>query len=296
MDLFVAVDEHANLDSLPLRYGVTYEKNTTISLIKIVSDQVQKNGRNRIVASFKDNKREYEQGVFVVDKGDPRGFFLVTCWRNDRDIETEHGLSECMTTNRKAGYITTNQILSWHENYMSGEIKTKDDLIALVVGQSRIVNSKLTTVIEELNRSEQAVWNADFEIEVLTNQAIEKDIKISQLSTDNKKLSQNILHLMQSDKSRSNYRGEEIETSSVHTLERVEKGSRTKANGQTVNCTRLYFSEHGIGVRTMDEWADRNGAITAKAERLVGHKVLTTTWRPEDFAANCWFRNIAAVD
>ena len=71
MDLFVAVDEHANLDSLPLRYGVTYEKNTTISLIKIVSDQVQKNGRNRIVASFKDNKREYEQGVFVVDKGDP---------------------------------------------------------------------------------------------------------------------------------------------------------------------------------------------------------------------------------
>jgi len=130
MDVFVAVDEHANLDSLPLRYGVTYEQNTTISLTNIVSDQLQKNGRNRIVASFTDNEKEYGQGVFVVDKSDSRGFFLVTCWRNDRNIETEHDLSECMTTNRKAGYITTNQIQSWHENYMSGELKTKNDLFS----------------------------------------------------------------------------------------------------------------------------------------------------------------------
>ena len=75
MDVFVAVDEHANLDSLPLRYGVTYEQNTTISLTNIVSDQLQKNGRNRIVASFTDNEKEYGQGVFVVDKSDSRGFF-----------------------------------------------------------------------------------------------------------------------------------------------------------------------------------------------------------------------------
>ena len=296
MDVFVAVDEHANLDSLPLRYGVTYEQNTTISLTNIVSDQLQKNGRNRIVASFTDNEKEYGQGVFVVDKSDSRGFFLVTCWRNDRNIETEHDLSECMTTNRKAGYITTNQIQSWHENYMSGELKTKNDLIALVVRQTRVVNSKLATVIEELNRSEQAIWSADFEIEVLTNQVSEKNKKITQLSLDNEKLSQNIFRLTQSDKSRPNYRGEEIGTSSVHTLERVEKGNRTKANGQMIRCTRLYFSDHGVGVRTMDEWADKSGAITARAEELVGCKVVTTTWRPEVFAASNWFRNIAAAE
>jgi len=295
MDLFVAYDDHANLDSLPLRFGVTYERNTTITLTDIEAEARQNNGRYRITAAFKVSEKKYSKGTFIVDKDDPRGNFLVTCWRNDGNIKTELNLSECMKTNRKGGYITTSQLLNWHEKYLSGELRTKDDLVSLIISEARHINSKFGKLFEELNRAEQSLWNADFEVEELSEEVNEKNLKIGELSEEKKALEESLSLIMRRDRANPKYRGEEIATSEVHTLARVERGHRNKYNGETVACTRLYFVDDNVGVRIMDGWADKNGEISTRAEELVGRQVVTTSWKPKTFSPSEWFRNIEAV-
>ena len=295
MDLFVACDDHANLDSLPLRFGVTYEQNTTITLTDIEVEARQNNGRYRITAGFKIPDKEYAKGTFIVDKDDPRGNFLVTCWRNDGNIKTELHLSECMKANRIAGYINTNQLLNWHEKYLSGELRTKDDLVSLIISEARHINSKFDKLFDELNRAEQSLWNADFEVEELTKEVNDKSLRIVELSEEKKALEESLSLITQRDRANPKYRGEEIATSEVHTLARVERGHRRKYTGETIACTRLYFADDNVGVRIMDDWADKNGEISTRAEALVGRQVVTTSWKPKIFPPRKWFRNIEAV-
>ena len=186
-----------------------------------------------------------------------------------------------MKTNRKRGYITTSQLLNWHEKYLSGELRTKDDLVSLIISEARHINSKFGKLFEELNRAEQSLWNADFEVE--------------ELSEEKKALEESLSLIMRRDRANPKYRGEEIATSEVHTLARVERGHRNKYNGETVACTRLYFVDDNVGVRIMDGWADKNGEISTRAEKLVGRQVVTTSWKPKTFSPSEWFRNIEAV-
>ncbi len=92
----------------------------------------------------------------------------------------------------------------------------------------------------------------------------------------------------------SNY-GENIALPPIHTLEKVEIGSRTNAKSEVVKCTFLSFLED-VPVRIMDNWADPDGAITKKAQSLIGKRVRTTSWQPEIFSPLEWFQDIYEAD
>ena len=88
---------------------------------------------------------------------------------------------------------------------------------------------------------------------------------------------------------------ETIDISAVCTLKKVtDHETRENKNGKIVKVTRLYFEED-VPRRTMDEWADKNGAITELAKKMIGKKVRTTVWEPEKYNAMRWWNNIHEV-
>ena len=107
--------------------------------------------------------------------------------------------------------------------------------------------------------------------------ALENEIKNSQL-------------LKESDSQKTT-----IDISPACTLKKVtDHETRENRNGKIVNVTRLYFEED-VPIRTMDQWADKNGTITELAKQMIGKKVRTTVWKPETYNALRWWNNIHEV-
>ena len=90
LDVIVLCNEHANCDSLPLRYGMHFKTDETIRLSRIkFSTRTQKDpNRIGLEAYFIDSNNIKQSGQFVI--GTRRGFdkpVLITVWRNDTDTE-----------------------------------------------------------------------------------------------------------------------------------------------------------------------------------------------------------------
>ena len=289
MKVIVQAKEHANLDSLPLRYGFTYDGDTIINLINIKKNEKQKNGRFRIVAEFTDDNGKRGDGTFIVDSDDPRGNILVTVWRNE-NRHAEEGLSDTMVSFRKENLIKTQNLINWHPRYLDGQLTSKDDLLKIILEELQPSTEQIEKLNKEKDRLQSGLWTADYEVEQLTEENEQLLEKNKQLEIAAQK------RIVEVDRNNSLYRGEKIKTSDAHTLAKVERGQRTKYNGDIVKCTYLYFSDENVEIRTMDQWADQQGEITAIAESLVGRRVITSTWKPEIFPPNKWFRNIEAAD
>lgn len=289
MEVIVQAGEHANLDSLPLRYGFSYDQDTIINLTSVEKTETQKNGRIRVLGRFTDSSGDCGAGTFIVDINDPRGNILVTVWKNE-DRYTEEGLSDTMKSLREAKLIRTQNLINWHPRYLDGRLTSKDDLLEIILEEFQPSNELIGKLNQEKDRLQSNLWNADYEVEQLSE---END----QLSERNRQLEEAAQkRILEADLSNSIYRGEVIETSDANTLAKVERGKRKKYNGDTVECTYLHFAEETVGVRIMDKWADQTGEITTVAEGLIGRRVITSTWKPEIFPPDKWFRNIEVAD
>ena len=124
---------HANLDSLPLRFGIHFKADQVLVLnvVKELGEDPQFKDRFHVQGKFKDpsNPNAKEQlGHFVLEqKPSDRDPSLVTVWRNDRD--TEWGLSTTMTNLRKDGFVTVDQLLDMHPLYLAGKIVDSAGLV-----------------------------------------------------------------------------------------------------------------------------------------------------------------------
>jgi hypothetical protein len=75
-------------------------------------------------------------------------------------------------------------------------------------------------------------------------------------------------------------------------LKDVTKGVRIKkGDGTRVNCTFLWFYDTDAP-RIMDGWADKTGEKFRKALSLKGKLIMTSTWQPEIYKSEKWFRDI----
>lgn len=74
-------------------------------------------------------------------------------------------------------------------------------------------------------------------------------------------------------------------------LKDVTKGNRTKSDGTSVKCVFLWFYDTNVP-RTMDQWADKTGEKFQRAMALKGKIIMTSTWRPERYSPEKWFRDI----
>ena len=109
---------HANMDSLPLRFGIHFKTDQilTLNVFNDMGRDPQRHDRFHVEATFKDptNPDSMEMsGHFVLEKMAGTDLpALVTVWRNERN--TEWGLSSTMTNLRRDGFVNVEQLLEMH--------------------------------------------------------------------------------------------------------------------------------------------------------------------------------------
>jgi hypothetical protein len=299
-DVAVISSEHANCDSLPLRYCMHFQCDAVITLKKVeISRKPQyKQDRVALDAYFDDSAGIEQFGHFII--GERVGFdnpVLITVWRHDAN--TEEHLSDVMSSLRKRGVLSPSALIELHPEYLNGSLRTHDDLVLLLatrmsfeqVKQMRDVvaaSVKLTNeVIAERDAALTRATQATQELKVVTvekNQALEevrkKDEEISRLLSE----------------SRMVPRRDDIVTESPNfaTITRVSQAKKGK-NGQLAII--LHMSDD---TERANNWEGGYSARLELAERLCksGKEVKTDVWNKPgtDYKWWNWFKNIYVVD
>lgn len=310
---------HANLDSLPFRYGFYFSTNSTMTLTNCknwTQSSIQKsNGteEERFVldAEFVKPDGTSDYGRFVLANHGFEHMNLVTVFKHDSN--TEKNLSDHLTKVRKEGSLTPEDLVELHPYYVSGKARSVAGLIGTIIdiealkteherkqktaaeaGFDKVVSiakrhhQEKVIAEEEADIQRQKRELAEQEVDSERLARIEAENLAKQAHERNAALEEQIKSIS---KSHPQYDGSDIEISRVARLLGAEKRQRTKANGQTIDCVFLSF-EGSHPERKMDEVFDPQDLIFNKAKNLIGEMVVTSTWKPEIFRATHWFRDI----
>ena len=304
----VVAHEHANMDSLPFRYGFQYAKTSELRIYDVENKEFQSNNRIKLQAKFLDDRGEVQDGTFILIKTFAPNLKLVTVWRNDQ--QNEFYLSELMKRLRKAGTLSVQDLLDLHPRYVAGELATMDELFkALLEKRSELgkydirtatseiqaqYDSEIASLKKELGRvrgiAKTAIDGLNERDDVIRSQAQ----KIQNQDEELKLLQQELEPYRQENK-RAAQRREIATLGAIVTLQQVNRSVLHRGS----SCTELVFSD---GTRKYMKTAtfDRDLSITTKAERLVGSVVRTTCWdpvhEPGKWSRQGYFRGIYEVD
>ena len=123
------------------------------------------------------------------------------------------------------------------------------------------------------------------EINRIIEEFEEVKTKFNKFLTDDQKRELSIL-----ERKRLDYNNEAIGFSTVNKLALVKDGKR-KRKGKLTECIYLYF-EDTDDVRVMYNFFDQNNEVKNKCKTYIGKMVVTSTWKPNIFPPQEWFRNI----
>lgn len=304
--LVIATD-HANQDSLPLRYGLHFAKDARIDLtnIRFLYTDYQYSDRFHVEADFQDGGRKRVTGHFVI--GNKRGVetpVVITVWSGD--VKTEMRLSEVMIALRKRGVMTSEMLLSLHPLYADGKVNTAADLVEQLA--KLLSADKLTAMRSELQEATAIADQAVAALEVATRRAekaesvaLEASYLVDDLSERNGSLSNRVGELEAEVK---RYKAEqhaaarersEATLSAPDTL--VEVRERQMHRGSS--CTILVLAD-GTQRHMKTSTFDQSGQVTGRAKALIGRRVRTSCWdpigQPGKWSSQGYFRNIYAVE
>lgn len=317
----VTTHSHANLDSLPLRFGIHFQVDQmlVLSVVEDMGPDPQYRDRFHVKGKFKDstNPLAKEQfGHFVLSqKPSERDPLLVTVWRNDRD--TEWGLSTTMTNLRKDGFVTVHQLLEMHPLYITGKIVDSaglvkhlsvniakkdisrfDDAARKAREETVLAIKNLERAREELemerNRAEKMKALASEAIAVVTKQEeeiVRKDDEIALLKAKAKEDEARYKIEMMAAKREGNV----ATLSTTDTLVQVRESVLVRGS----LCTVLVMGDDRM-LHMKTSTFDKDGAVTRKAKSLIGSRVQTTCWdpigAPGKWSSQGYFRNIYLVE
>ena len=284
----IKYNEHANLDSFPLRYGFQFDKNTELEIYcdpsTLNPDKNPKyKDRYNIIAKFKNplNNRT-ERGVFFLINNQNNKFYdndkVVTIIRYLDEAETEHHLSEVIKSLRISKDLTPYDLINLHPQYMTRQLSTHSDLI-------RILAEKKSgeEILKIQSIADQAVQRYESQITKLNDELIT-------LKTINTEI-QKELNEYKAQENMANSKG------STQTLRKAKVLIDVIENEMigTSSCTVLLMEgdeELYMKTSTFDKYLK----ITAKAKLLKGRKVITSCWdpigRPGHFSDQGYFRNL----
>lgn len=157
LDVRVVVVDHANCDSLPLRFGLHYQTDTVLTLrrARFLCVDSQYPDRCHVEADFEGSHGTPSSGHFVLGVRDGAAEpVVVTVWRHD--IKTEFYLSEVMIRLRENGFLKPADLLELHPLYASGNLRTHADLVQQL--SLKMSNARVT---EMENAAAQANRKAD---------------------------------------------------------------------------------------------------------------------------------------
>jgi len=312
---------HANMDSLPLRFGVHFKTDQVLNLtvVKEMGVDPQHSERFHVEAMFKDPENSDSAdmfGHFVLEQrlGEKLPS-LVTVWRNDRD--TEWGLSTTMTKLRRAGFLTVEQLLEMHPFYLAGKVIDSGGLVMhlstsiarndIARFQDVAANARAETVhaIRNLERAREELEiernNAE-RMKALASEAID----VVNMHEQTIAMKQEEIHALQSkikedearykiEKAAAVREGSVATLSSPNTLIEVRESQLVRGS----LCTVLVMGD-GRTLHMKTSTFDRDGSVTKNANRLVGCRVRTTCWdpirSPGKWSSQGYFRNIYLVE
>lgn len=314
LEVLVISNEHANCDSLPLRYGMHFTTDASIILTRLdlpYSHQTNSD-RVRVDAYFTDSNSREQFGHFVI--GSRRGFdkpVLITVWRND--AKTEEHLSEVMSGLRKRGYLTSLVLLDLHQDYLDGKIATHEDLVILLAKtMSAEKGKKMDQIVaSSVVKVNQAITERDEAVALACKEKKEKDaLAIDLVKTIKGKAE------VEKDLAKSNERGILLEAELAR-YKRDDQSARKRNEQATLSlpdtlidvledqayrgssCTILVMGD-GSRRHMKTSTFDPAGSVTARAKTLIGARVRISCWdpinQPGRWSNEGYFRNIYAVE
>jgi hypothetical protein len=146
-------NRHANLDSLPLRYGFNFPETTSLTLNfdSKTLEEGKKPGSYSIFAEFTNPEtKKTEKGFFYLINNFKKNLLdEVMTVIAERTI-TEHHLSAVMKSLRESGKITVTELIQMHPIYISGKIKKHADLVDYLADKkSKIELEKIKKTYDE---------------------------------------------------------------------------------------------------------------------------------------------------
>jgi hypothetical protein len=284
-------NEHANLDSFPLRYGFQFEKNTDLeihcdpSTLSPDKNPKYKNRYNVIAKFTNPTNNRTERGVFYLINNQNNKFYdndkVITVIRYLDEAENEHHLSEVLKSLRISNEITPQDLIKFHPLYMTRQLSTHADLI-------RILAEKKSTkeILKIQSIADQAIQRYEGQITKLNDELI----TLRNINTE----IQNELNEYKIHENKANSEG------STQTLVEAKILVDVHPNVMFGNssCTQLVMGD-GTKLHMKTSTFDKNLKITAKAKLLKGRKVRTSCWdpikQPGKFSSKGYFRNLYAL-
>lgn len=133
--IYVKQDEHANLHSLPFRFGFYFKTNQKLEIFdcRDWSNQTNKVGEKtvQVIADFRDEKGEINSGKFTLIDNKAQHYKLVTVWEPE-DRNTEYFLSDLIKSLCEKKILTSDDLIKLHPFYKKGEATTTEGLIGAI--------------------------------------------------------------------------------------------------------------------------------------------------------------------
>lgn len=312
---------HANMDSLPLRYGIHFNTDQvlTLSVINELGRDPQHHDRFHVEASFIDptNLSSAEMvGHFVLEQRlSDLVPYLVTVWRNDRN--TEWGLSTTMTNLRRDRFVSVEQLLEMHPLYVAGKIVDSSSLVRHLStsiankdisrfeevaekarADTALAIKNLESAREELeierNKAEKMKALASEAIDVVTKHERTIAIKQEEIDALHSKIKEDEARF-KIETAEANREGSVATLSLPDILVEVREAHLVRGS----LCTVLIMGD-GRALHMKTSTFDRDGSVTRKAKGLIGSRVRTTCWdpisAPRKWSSQGYFRNIYLVE
>lgn len=307
LDVLVIAQDHANCDSLPLRYGMHFECDTVINLkqTRYLYADYQYPDRHHIEAIFQSVGNQQTIGHFVI--GNKRGFtdpVVITVWRGD--VSTEMRLSEVMIALRKRGFITPQTLLRLHPLYVEDKVSTSADLIEQLTRQMsaeklNAMSVEVTAANEKADQALAELMAATRRAENAENVALEASYIVDDLESKNDALFDRVGELeaeierYKTEQAAAARERSEATLSSPDTLVDVKENQIYHGS----SCTILMFAD-GSTRHMKTSTFDPSGEVTTKAKSLKGQRVRTSCWdpigQPGKWSSQGYFRNVYASE
>ena len=279
----VILTNHARLDCMTLRYGKLFQASnaTFLGQFDDVKTQSQKpieikRGNQHYVGTLTHSITGTEINnirlVLAKQDNNRQARAVVSVLMTDGPL-ADRAVTDLIRDMRQQGEITPEFIVaSLHPLYRDGKISSAVHFYKELVEMG--IRNKTDSLEEDMSAAKARAANAEAELK-------DRDDKIIKL----------IRYIRELESKTTGYAGEPIETAPICTLKSVTQGTRTTRAGKMVRCTFLDFEE-SVPTRTMDSWCDPDGTKTELAKSLIGHSVITSTWKPDIFPPLKWCRSI----
>ena len=133
--IYVKQDEHANIHSLPFRYGFYFKANQKLEIFECKDwlNETNKEGQKtiKVTANFRDDKGKTWNALFTLMDNKAQYYKLVTLW-DPADRATEKYLSDKIRDLCDEKTLSTDELVILHPYYLSGEATTVNGLIASI--------------------------------------------------------------------------------------------------------------------------------------------------------------------